>query len=330
MRRAGWEVRALPEEAGSFEENPPTLSDFVKRDLRWCQGNWQYLHLVGRPGLHCDGAAAALARHPDVRVGPGLDPVLARRLRPRDRAGAGRAGRMRASTPRSSGTPMPWEPWALLAATMTLVFAPKLAGVAQVLLVAALASRLWRRRARGRSRPWSSSLFSFILAPIMAVGAERLPAGHVAGRTIRWEAQLRDPRVLGWARGVARSVAADPARPGPGRGRSGASAPEPARLWAVLFCGPLLLAVPFAVVTSWTGAGPLARAPGDLRRARGGRAAAGRRGLRPRRRLRRRPPVGGGRGRRCRGRPRHRRSTDRCSAGLAEADIGCGRVNVCA
>ena len=25
MRRAGWEVRALPEEAGSFEENPPTL-----------------------------------------------------------------------------------------------------------------------------------------------------------------------------------------------------------------------------------------------------------------------------------------------------------------
>ena len=55
MRRAGWEVRVLPEERGSFEENPPTLADFVKRDLRWCQGNWQYLHLVGRLGLHAMG-----------------------------------------------------------------------------------------------------------------------------------------------------------------------------------------------------------------------------------------------------------------------------------
>src|SRR5215211_941437 len=55
MRRAGWQVRVLPEEEGSYEENPPTLSDFVKRDLRWCQGNWQYLQLVGRPGLHTLG-----------------------------------------------------------------------------------------------------------------------------------------------------------------------------------------------------------------------------------------------------------------------------------
>ncbi|MGD9510245.1 MAG: glucans biosynthesis glucosyltransferase MdoH, partial [Geminicoccaceae bacterium] len=55
MRRAGWEVRVLPEESCSFEENPPTLPDFIKRDLRWCQGNWQYLRLVGQPGLHAMG-----------------------------------------------------------------------------------------------------------------------------------------------------------------------------------------------------------------------------------------------------------------------------------
>ncbi len=45
MRRAGFEVRVLPIEDGSFEENPPTLQDFIKRDLRWCQGNVQYLKL---------------------------------------------------------------------------------------------------------------------------------------------------------------------------------------------------------------------------------------------------------------------------------------------
>jgi hypothetical protein len=51
MRRAGYEVRVLPEENGSFEDNPPTLVQFSIRDLRWCQGNMQYWRLLGLPGL---------------------------------------------------------------------------------------------------------------------------------------------------------------------------------------------------------------------------------------------------------------------------------------
>ena len=43
MRRAGYEVRVLPDESGSWEENPPTMFEFSTRDLRWCQGNMQYL-----------------------------------------------------------------------------------------------------------------------------------------------------------------------------------------------------------------------------------------------------------------------------------------------
>lgn len=46
MRRAGYEVRVLPVEGGSWEENPPTMLDFAKRDLRWCLGNLQYLKLL--------------------------------------------------------------------------------------------------------------------------------------------------------------------------------------------------------------------------------------------------------------------------------------------
>ena len=52
MRRAGFEVRVLPIENDSWEENPPTMLDFAKRDVRWCQGNMQYLKLLGTPGLH--------------------------------------------------------------------------------------------------------------------------------------------------------------------------------------------------------------------------------------------------------------------------------------
>ena len=51
MRRAGYEVRVLPEEGSSFEQNPPTLIEFIRRDLRWCQGNMQYWHFLCMPGL---------------------------------------------------------------------------------------------------------------------------------------------------------------------------------------------------------------------------------------------------------------------------------------
>ena len=52
MRRAGYEVRVWPEEDLGFEENPPTLVEFIRRDLRWCQGNMQYLSFINLPGLH--------------------------------------------------------------------------------------------------------------------------------------------------------------------------------------------------------------------------------------------------------------------------------------
>jgi membrane glycosyltransferase len=51
MRRAGYEVRVLPLETGSYEVNPPHLLEFIRRDLRWCQGNLQYRRLLGMPGL---------------------------------------------------------------------------------------------------------------------------------------------------------------------------------------------------------------------------------------------------------------------------------------
>jgi len=55
MRRAGYEVRIYPFEDHSYEENPPTLSDYIRRDLRWCEGNLQYIHLLGLKNLHAIG-----------------------------------------------------------------------------------------------------------------------------------------------------------------------------------------------------------------------------------------------------------------------------------
>src|SRR5205814_6916639 len=51
MRRAGYEVRVLPDETLGWEENPPTLIEFIRRDLRWCQGTLQYGHFLFVPGM---------------------------------------------------------------------------------------------------------------------------------------------------------------------------------------------------------------------------------------------------------------------------------------
>jgi len=52
MRRAGYECRVLAEEGGSYEENPPHILEFIRRDLRWCHGNMQYFKLLREEGLH--------------------------------------------------------------------------------------------------------------------------------------------------------------------------------------------------------------------------------------------------------------------------------------
>jgi membrane glycosyltransferase len=52
MRRAGWRVLLANELTGSYEQCPPTLIDFAKRDQRWCQGNLQHLRILMRSGLH--------------------------------------------------------------------------------------------------------------------------------------------------------------------------------------------------------------------------------------------------------------------------------------
>lgn len=52
LRRAGWDVYMLPQIEGSYEEAPPTLADYAKRDRRWAQGNLQHAKVLPTSGLH--------------------------------------------------------------------------------------------------------------------------------------------------------------------------------------------------------------------------------------------------------------------------------------
>ncbi|HOB62488.1 MAG TPA: glucans biosynthesis glucosyltransferase MdoH [Candidatus Competibacteraceae bacterium] len=52
LRRAGWDVWLAYDLEGGYEELPPTLIDYAKRDRRWCQGNLQHLRLAMSHGFN--------------------------------------------------------------------------------------------------------------------------------------------------------------------------------------------------------------------------------------------------------------------------------------
>ncbi|OUD13961.1 glucans biosynthesis glucosyltransferase MdoH [Thioflexithrix psekupsensis] len=52
LRRAGWQVWLAYDLGESYEEIPPTLIDYARRDRRWCQGNLQHSRLLFAGGFH--------------------------------------------------------------------------------------------------------------------------------------------------------------------------------------------------------------------------------------------------------------------------------------
>lgn len=50
MKQAGYQVWFAYLEGGSYEEGPPNLSESLKRDRRWCQGNLQHFWFLFAPG----------------------------------------------------------------------------------------------------------------------------------------------------------------------------------------------------------------------------------------------------------------------------------------
>ena len=192
MRRAGYEVRVLPDEHGSFEESPPSLPDFLKRDLRWCQGNMQYVRLLGLPGVRPLGRLQLLLAILMYAAAPAwLAFVL--------------LGMTQAVLPAlgAAGDAAPGAFWTkgvfsvgvgLFATMLTMSFAPKLAGVAQTLLSPQL-----RRAYGGAPRIVVSTavelFFSLLISPVMAVMQSLFIAGMVLfGRTVVWGAQRRSLR----------------------------------------------------------------------------------------------------------------------------------------
>lgn len=185
MRRGGYAVRVLPVEHGSWEENPPTLLEFIRRDLRWCQGNLQYLRLLRLPGLHPVSRVQLVLAILLFASSPAWVLLMMLGLL---RLGLGGAG----------GIPLdPAAGGLLFAMIMAMVLAPKLATLADLLL------RADRRRAFGGGPRLVGGvllevLFSTLIAPVMAIAHTIFMAGLPLGRALVWSPQRRDAHRVGW------------------------------------------------------------------------------------------------------------------------------------
>ena len=196
MRRAGYEVRVLPVEGGSYEKNPPTLNDFIKRDLRWCQGNLQYFRLLGMPGLKALGRVQlglAIMMYMAAPawlgfLGIGITQVLLPTL--------GQGGVSTGSIPIMLGL-------ALFGILMTMNLAPKLFGAADVLLDAHR-RRAWGGGPKVIAQTLGETLLSMLIGPVIAVAQTVFIAGLAVGRRIPWNAQAREGHALTFGEAASR------------------------------------------------------------------------------------------------------------------------------
>ncbi|HEX2216631.1 MAG TPA: glucans biosynthesis glucosyltransferase MdoH [Xanthobacteraceae bacterium] len=187
MRRAGYEVRVLPDEAvGGWEETPPTLLEFIRRDLRWCQGNMQYWRFLFLPGLKLISRyqlAFALLMFLGSPAWIGLL-VL------------GTAAVALAPTP--SAFVRPDAGMALFAIVLVMWFAPKIATVIDV-LTRAQARKSFGGGLRFLSSVVAETVFFILLSPIMWFGHTLFIGGLLFGRTIGWIGQARDDHAVPWS-----------------------------------------------------------------------------------------------------------------------------------
>jgi membrane glycosyltransferase len=183
MRAAGYDVRVVPREDLGWEDNPPTLLEFMRRDLRWCQGNMQYWRLLTLPNL------TPVSRY---------QLVLAILMFIGSPAWIGLLGLTTAALVvcddpadimRSDfGS-------ALIAWVLLMWFSPKIAGALDVLL-----SPRERRTFGGAGRFTVNfaieTVYSIVLCPILWISHTIFLFGRLFNRDVYWMGQVRDDHVV--------------------------------------------------------------------------------------------------------------------------------------
>jgi membrane glycosyltransferase len=245
MRKAGYEVRVLPVEKGSWEENPPTIFEFSGRDLRWCQGNMQYFKLLGMKGLlpmsrfQLAWAILMFIGVPAMTLTIALTP-----LKFFD-------GENPADFPAGPAL-------GLYLSFLVMYLSPKLAGLLDIILGGAVDD--YGGTARFLAGAAMEIAFSFLLGAVTTFRLTLFMIGLLFGRSVIWNGQARDAHRVAWAT-ASRGLWA-PFLFGAAVCASLAWLSPATLLWSLPLTLGYLVAIPFAVITASPRLGALMRARG--------------------------------------------------------------------
>lgn len=203
LRRNGWQVWLAYDLIGSYEELPPTLIDYAKRDRRWCQGNLQHLSLIFAKGWHPINRLHFVMGIMSYLASPlwllflvltGIDAYVQAQTEPVYFFGA-------------SIFPI-WPPsfavemTTVLVATLTMLFLPK--------LLALLLMALQPERRRSHGGLWKAglsvlleTLTSALLAPILMLFQSQFVLAILMRRNTSWVTQQRDDHQTGFKEALA-------------------------------------------------------------------------------------------------------------------------------
>ncbi len=240
MRRAGHEVWLAPELQGSWEQYPANLLEELQRDRRWCQGNLQNARLIAEPGLRPVHRAMLATGALSYLMAPVWLAFVALGLW------------LDAATASSAAL------WVL---TLLLLLMPRVLGV--------LAVRLKREQSQfgGSARLVGSAALelamSAVQAPLRMLAHSVFVIGALTGLKLDWKSPAREAAAVAWRDAMQRiGMLALPALALALlalNSRGDWAAPHMAPLLL-----PLLLAVPFTVLTGGPGLGGALRRIGLL------------------------------------------------------------------
>jgi membrane glycosyltransferase len=263
LRRRGWGVHMAPSLEGSYEESPPSLTDYAVRDRRWCQGNLQHVGVLPAKGLHWMSRLHLLTGIGSYMTAPMwlvflllgvLVSLQAQFIRP-DYFPPGFS--LFPTWPMQDPIRAAW----VFAGTMALLLAPKLLGFV-ALLIRRPEHKAYGGALRAFFSVFAETLISGLIAPVMMWMQSVAVLQVLRGRDSGWSAQQRDDasmplrlifRIYAWptAAGVLLAAAAY-------------AVSLPLLFWMSPVILGLLLAVPLAALTSRPSIGRAARRLGLL------------------------------------------------------------------
>lgn len=249
LRRGGWGVHLVTNLGGSYEECPPSPTEYAMRDRRWCQGNLQHMAVLRGRGLHwmsrlhlitgigCYVTAPLWLLFLVVGI---LVSLQAQFIRPEYFP--------------SGATLFPHWPaqdpvraiW-VFAGTMAILIAPKLLGYLAMLLRPSDRSGMGGPL-RGFCSVMMETIISALLAPIMMLKQSKAVIEILMGHDSGWATQQRIHRNVALAE-LSRQYAF-PTLCGVALAGGAYSVSGPLLLWMLPVIVGLTLAIPIAALTS--------------------------------------------------------------------------------